>query len=115
MTTQAPAEVSARGYLLNWLALLGLTALTFGVAHIDLGGWNTPVALAIALVKAVLIALVFMNLLHGSFTQRFVLVGAGLLVLLLTLVVLLDTSTRFPLATPPGSTRWEHDHAGQLP
>jgi len=109
------SEVSARGYLVNWIVLLGLTALTFGAAHVDLGGWNTPLALAIALTKAVLIALVFMNLLHASFTQRFVLVGAGLLVLLLTGVVLLDARTRFPLATPPGSQRWLHAHAGQLP
>lgn len=45
-----------------FLALLGLTAVTIGVASIDLGILNTWVALAIAATKASLVTLFFMHL-----------------------------------------------------
>lgn len=47
-------------------ALLGLTALTTGVAFIDLGRLNTPVAIAIAIAKASMVALIFMHLRDSS-------------------------------------------------
>jgi len=108
------SEPTPRAYIINWVALIGLTALTFGLAHVDLGAWNTPVAIAIAVAKAALIALIFMHLIVEGFVFRFVLVGATLLLLLLNLVVLLDASTRFPLATPPLSHRWEQSRVGKL-
>jgi len=51
-----------RAYALTWLALLALLALTFGVAHLRLGLFNPVASLAIATVKAVLVACVFMKL-----------------------------------------------------
>jgi cytochrome c oxidase subunit 4 len=46
--------------------LIALTALTVGVATVPLGEWHTVVGLAIAGAKALLVALFFMHLLHGS-------------------------------------------------
>ena len=51
-----------RSYLLTWAALLALLAATFTLAHFDLGAMSPVASLAIAAVKALLVALVFMNL-----------------------------------------------------
>ena len=59
--------ISIKGYLAVFVALLALTALTTGVAFIDLGGiGNVAVALTIAVIKAVLVTLYFMHLRYSS-------------------------------------------------
>jgi cytochrome c oxidase subunit 4 len=47
-------------------ALAVLLLLTVVIAEVDLGYFNTPLALAIAVAKAVLIILFFMNVRQGS-------------------------------------------------
>lgn len=54
--------MQVRGYLQVFFALLALTAVTVGVSFVDLGALSTAVALAIATVKAALIAVGFMHL-----------------------------------------------------
>ena len=68
-------------YFLVFGALLLLTLVTTGVAFINLGPLNTPVALAIAMTKAALVMIYFMHLRHSTFLTR-VFAGAGLLWLL---------------------------------
>lgn len=51
-----------RIYIIVWIALLILTAVTWGVSYINLGLGNVAVALLIASVKAALVALFFMHL-----------------------------------------------------
>jgi len=58
--------VPVRTYLAVFAALLVLTGLTVFAATVDLGMWNTPVALAIAIVKALLVILFFMHVKYGS-------------------------------------------------
>ena len=59
--------VSPRVYLGVFAALLALTALTTGIAFIDLGGvGNIAVALTIAFIKALLVTLYFMHLRYSS-------------------------------------------------
>lgn len=53
---------SVANYLTIFTLLLILTAATVGVALIDLGIFNTVVAMAIACVKAMLVILYFMHL-----------------------------------------------------
>ncbi len=53
---------SAGVYIAAGVVLLLLTALTIGLAFVPLGVWQTPVALGIAAVKALLIVLFFMHL-----------------------------------------------------
>jgi cytochrome c oxidase subunit 4 len=68
--------------------LLVLTAVTIGVAFIDLGPLNTLVALSIASFKAVLVALFFMHLAESKpLTQLFSLAAVGWLVILLVLTL----------------------------
>jgi cytochrome c oxidase subunit IV len=54
--------VPPRTYLLVFAILLVLTYTTYTVAFIDLGPWSVAVALAIAIGKALLVALFFMHL-----------------------------------------------------
>jgi cytochrome c oxidase subunit 4 len=46
----------------SWAALLALLALTVTLAYQPLGSFNTPAALAIAAIKVLIIAAVFMEL-----------------------------------------------------
>lgn len=57
--------VPLRIYLGVFAALLALTAATVGVAFIDLGAWNTPIALTIAVAKGLLVVLYFMHVRYG--------------------------------------------------
>jgi cytochrome c oxidase subunit 4 len=51
-----------RIYIIVWIMLLILTAVTWGVSYVNLGLGNVAVALLIASVKAALVALFFMHL-----------------------------------------------------
>lgn len=51
-----------RALLLSWLALLGLLALTLFIAYQPLGVFNFPIALAIASIKVLIVAAIFMEL-----------------------------------------------------
>jgi cytochrome c oxidase subunit IV len=51
-----------RPLFMTWLALLAMLALTAATAWLKLGWVNTALGLAVALAKAVLVALVFMRL-----------------------------------------------------
>jgi cytochrome c oxidase subunit 4 len=75
-------------------ALMVLTATTTAVSFVDLGPWNTVVALTIAFLKATLVVLFFM---HVKYSPRLtqITVGGGLLWLaILILITLSDFMTR---------------------
>ena len=97
------AHITVRTYLVVFLALLVLTALTTGVAFIDLGrGLNDVAALAIAVLKALLVVLYFM---HVRYSDRFtwVIAAAGIFWLLILIGGTLDDlATRNLL---PGETQ----------
>ncbi len=92
-----PAHVvSVRLYLLVFGALILLTGTTAGAAFVDLGPFNTVVALTIACTKMVLVMLFFMHLRSSSrLTWAAVAVGFFFLGLLL-LMTLSDYLTRGP-------------------
>lgn len=69
--------VSRKMYFGIFVALLCLTGATYGIASIDLGPGNIVVALAIALSKALLVALFFMHLRYSP-KLMWVVVGGGL-------------------------------------
>jgi cytochrome c oxidase subunit 4 len=65
-----------RPLIWSWLALVGLLSLTVFAAYLPLGAFNTALALAIALGKALIVAAVFMELRQrGGLTLAFA--GAG--------------------------------------
>ncbi len=76
-------------YMVIGVILLGLTLATYLVAFINLGPWNTVIALGIASVKAVLIILFFMHARYSRGMTR-VAIGAGLLWLGILLVGTID-------------------------
>ena len=85
--------VSPGVYVAVFVALMVLTAGTVFAATVDLGMWNTPVALLIAVTKAALVVLFFMHVALA--------VGGGIL-WLLTLIagVAADYLTRNWVGTP---------------
>lgn len=97
MTTHPP---STRSYLIVFLALLALLALTVGAAFLDLSRflpghfWGLAVALTIAIAKGVLILLYFMHVKSGP--QRVaVFAAAGFVWLgILTTLTMSDYLTR---------------------
>jgi cytochrome c oxidase subunit 4 len=62
-------------YLGVFLALMIGTALTTWVAYIDLGRWNTVVALTIAVVKMILVVLFFMHVKYATGLTRVVILA----------------------------------------
>ena len=55
-------EVGYGVYVLTWIALLGLTAITVTVAGLQFGSLSVLIALAVATVKATLVLSFFMHL-----------------------------------------------------
>jgi len=58
--------VAPKVYFGTCIALLALLALTRVIAYVDLGPFNLIVALAVAITKAILIALLFMHIKGSS-------------------------------------------------
>ncbi len=53
--------VPRKYFVMVWTALLGLLLLTWGLAQLDLHHFNVAAALGIALVKMLLVLLIFMH------------------------------------------------------
>jgi cytochrome c oxidase subunit 4 len=74
-------------YFAVWIALLVGTALTYYAAKLDLGVFNSAVALTIATTKALLVALFFMHL-KGAGEKLLKLVVISTIFFLFVLLVL---------------------------
>jgi cytochrome c oxidase subunit 4 len=68
--------ITRKTYILIWLGLMILLAATLIAAAFDLGWLNLAIALAIAVCKALLIAIFFMHL-RVSSRATWVFAGAG--------------------------------------
>ncbi|HUJ95238.1 MAG TPA: cytochrome C oxidase subunit IV family protein [Terriglobales bacterium] len=88
--------LSSKLYIGIWATLMCLTVITAAVSFIDLGPFNTVVALVIATVKASLVILFFM---HVKYTHermtKVVIVAAFFFLLLLLALSMADYTTRF--------------------
>ena len=86
--------VPLRTYTVIFLALLAGTALTVFAAFQDLGRLNTPIAITIAVIKALLVILYFMHL-RWSSRLTWLFAGAGFFWLLLLIgLTMADFDTR---------------------
>lgn len=86
--------VSKKVYFTIFALLLLFTFLTVWVASIDLGAYNTIVALAVAVTKALLVALWFMHIKYSNRLTQIV-VASGLFWLVIMIVLtLFDYRTR---------------------
>jgi cytochrome c oxidase subunit IV len=96
MPDNASEHISSLGSALGiWLALLAGTTLTVAAAFIDLGPFNTVVALTIATVKATLVVLFYM---HVKYTHEkltgLVIVGALFWLFILLALSMADYASR---------------------
>jgi cytochrome c oxidase subunit 4 len=86
--------VPVKTYVSVFLALMGLTALTTGVAYIDLGRWNTVVALAIAVTKMLLVVLFFMHVKYATGLTRVIIIAGFFWLGIMIALSLSDELTR---------------------
>ena len=97
---------------LCWIALLVLLAITTGAAFLPLGRFNAFIALAIAVCKALLVLIFFMELRRSSGLVRvFAAAGFFWLLILLTLTSA-DYLTRRDTSAPWQAERDAHPSAG---
>jgi cytochrome c oxidase subunit 4 len=59
-------------YVLTWVALMVLLALTCASSYIPMGPWNSVVNIGISCAKGLLIAIFFMHLRHAGALLRIV-------------------------------------------
>lgn len=81
-------------YFLVFLALMALTVLTVWVSRIDLGTLNTVVALAIAVIKATVVILWFMHVIHSPRLTWIVVIASFLWLGVLFVLTFSDYLTR---------------------
>jgi cytochrome c oxidase subunit 4 len=83
-------------YYAIWIILLILTGVTAWIATVDLGPFNTIVALAIATGKALIVVLFFMHVKYTSERlTKMVIVSAIFFFLVLVSLSMSDYATRF--------------------
>ena len=98
-STQTPEHISEHissvgSSVAIWLALLAGTGLTVAAAFIDLGPFNTVVALTIATIKATLVVLFFMHVVHSPRLTWVVIIASFLWLSLLFVLTFADYFTR---------------------
>lgn len=96
----AEHQESAISYGLTYLGLLALTIATFLLSRRDFGIWSFVIAMGIAVTKATLVVLIFMQLWHHRGSPRLALATALAWLALLMTFVVADVHTRFPLTNP---------------
>jgi cytochrome c oxidase subunit 4 len=85
---------SLGAYFAVFTALMVLTGATLWAAYQHLGIWNTPLALAIATAKAVMVALIFMHLRSSPKLTAIVVATSIAFLAILILITLSDYLTR---------------------
>jgi cytochrome c oxidase subunit IV len=91
---QAHDHGGAGLYLRTLLALLFLTIVTVGASYIDFGQGNVVIALAIATVKAILVAMFFMHLRFEKPVNAVIAVAGFLFLGIFLMFTVLDFGTR---------------------
>src|SRR5437762_7754876 len=105
---------SRNTYLAIFAALLILTYATIVVARIDLGRFNTIVALTIAVTKAVLVVLFFMHLRYSTRLTKLVVVGGFLWLALLIGFTMADEMTRAWIPNRGAANQLGPAHSGAI-
>jgi cytochrome c oxidase subunit 4 len=88
-------------YLVVWLALVGLTALSFLLSLTHLGAIDTVFSLVIAAAKSTIVLLFFMHLVEERFTVAVVPALAVAYVLLLVALMVTDVLSRHTFPKTP--------------
>ena len=87
-------KAEATKYAITLVALLILTAITVGASYINFGSGNIVIALAIATVKAIIVGLIFMHLLHDKPVNAIIAVAGFLFLGIFLMFDFIDVSSR---------------------
>jgi caa(3)-type oxidase subunit IV len=101
---EAPVH-SAVSYVVVYVVLLILTATTYITGTMHLGKWAILIALAIATIKASLVAIIFMHLRESGAATRLVFVTSLVFVALLLILTVSDVATRGHPSAPNARNR----------
>ena len=93
-SAHAHVVTPVRTYVVIFVSLLVLTALTYVVATQDFGWMNTPIALAVALLKASLVVIYFMGVRYNTPLTKVVVVAGFFWLFILFGLTLNDYLTR---------------------
>ena len=85
-------------------ALMVLTGVTVGAAFVNLGSFNFPVAIAIAITKATLVILFFMHVKYSSRLTKMVVAMSFFFLAIMFGLTLSDYMSRGWYTSPRGST-----------
>ena len=77
-----------------FLALIVGTVLTVWSATFDLGLWNTPIALGIAVTKGLLVILFFMHVKYSTRLTWLFVAGGFVFFLIMVIITMTDFATR---------------------
>jgi cytochrome c oxidase subunit 4 len=102
-TAEGHAGEHAHGvgrYVVVWALLIVFTFITYKTGRMDLGGWNLPLALTIATIKASLVVLFFMHMTEAAGANRVVFVVSLVFLLVMLLGVFGDLWTRPDMTLP---------------
>lgn len=89
-----PLKSPTRTYLAVFSGLLALTALTVGIAFVDLGGLNNVAAMTIAVGKAGLVTAFFMHAIHATRLAQVTIAAGGVWLAILIALTISDFATR---------------------
>ena len=87
-------QASLVTYFAVFFALMVLTVVTVAVSRMDLGTMNTAVALAIAIVKATVVILWFMHVIHSPRLTWIVVISSFIWLAVLFVLIFSDYLTR---------------------
>ena len=82
-------------YFLVFFGLMFFTVLTVAASRVNLHQWNTPIALGIAVIKATLVILWFMHVIHSPRMTWIVVISSFLWLGVLFVLTFSDYLTRF--------------------
>jgi cytochrome c oxidase subunit 4 len=91
-------------YYAIFAALMVLTAVTVGVAFVNLGALNFTVAISIAIFKATLVVLFFMHAKYSSKLTKLIIATGFFFLIVLFALTLTDYVTRGWLTSQPSTT-----------
>ena len=97
----ATGHGSAAKYVIVWVVLLVLTALTVWMQHFEFGDFDLIAAMVVATVKSALVLMFFMHLGQHGAVAKLTMSVSVLFVLLMIGLTVSDIGTRFAPARPP--------------
>ncbi len=100
-------ELSPARSAMIYVGLLILTVATYSFSRFNLGTWSVVIAMVIAVCKASLVVLFFMQLWYHRGSVRLALATAVLWLFLLIFFVVADVKTRYPLTNPNANPLWQ--------